>query len=53
LLVLAALAAALIAQARRSRVRAAKARRMLDWSPQGPPLLLDIEHGSYRRAQAA
>ncbi len=36
-----------------SRVRAAKARRMLDWSPQGPPLLLDIEHGSYRRAQAA
>jgi len=36
-----------------SRVRAVKARRVLDWSPEGPPLLLDIEHGSYRRAHAA
>ncbi|HEX3498087.1 MAG TPA: NAD-dependent epimerase/dehydratase family protein [Stellaceae bacterium] len=36
-----------------SRVRAVKARRALDWSPEGPPLLLDIEHGSYRRAHAA
>ena len=33
-----------------SRGRAVKARRVLDWSPEGPPLLLDIEHGSYRRA---
>jgi nucleoside-diphosphate-sugar epimerase len=35
-----------------SRVRAVKARRVLNWNPEGPPLLLDIEHGSYRRAQA-
>lgn len=36
-----------------SRVRAIKARRELDWSPEGPPLLLDIEHGSYRRTHGA
>lgn len=32
-----------------SRVRAAKARAMLGWHPKGPPLLHDLEHGSYRR----
>lgn len=31
-----------------SRVRADKARRMLGWQPQGPPMLEDVEHGSYR-----
>jgi nucleoside-diphosphate-sugar epimerase len=31
-----------------SRVRADKARRMLGWSPQGPAMLEDVEHGSYR-----
>ena len=36
-----------------SRVRAVKARRELGWSPEGPPLLLDIEHGSYRRTHGA
>lgn len=36
-----------------SRVRAVAARRLLGWSPEGPPLLLDIEHGSYRRAETA
>jgi nucleoside-diphosphate-sugar epimerase len=36
-----------------SRVRAVKACRELDWSPEGPPLLLDIEHGSYRRTHGA
>ena len=30
-----------------SRVRAAKARKMLGWSPKGPPLIEDIERGSY------
>ena len=36
-----------------SRVRARKARETLGWSPAGPPLLVDIEHGSYRQAQTA
>jgi hypothetical protein len=36
-----------------SRVRAVKACRELDWRPEGPPLLLDIEHGSYRRTHGA
>lgn len=33
-----------------SRVRADKARRMLGWSPKGPPMLEDVEHGSYRQS---
>jgi nucleoside-diphosphate-sugar epimerase len=33
-----------------SRVRAAKARAMLDWQPKGPPLLAEVEHGVYREA---
>jgi nucleoside-diphosphate-sugar epimerase len=30
-----------------SRVRALKARKMLGWSPKGPPLIEEIERGSY------
>jgi hypothetical protein len=30
-----------------SRVSALKARKMLGWAPKAPPLLADIEHGSY------
>jgi nucleoside-diphosphate-sugar epimerase len=33
-----------------SRVRAARARRELGWAPHRPPLLEDIEHGSYKEA---
>lgn len=33
-----------------SRVSALKARKMLGWSPKGPPLLEDVETGSYREA---
>lgn len=33
-----------------SRLSAAKARAMLGWAPKGPPMLEDIEHGSYRDA---
>ncbi len=33
-----------------SRLRADKARAMLGWQPKGPPILNDIEHGSYRDA---
>ena len=33
-----------------SRVRALKARKMLGWNPSGPPMLDDVEHGSYREA---
>jgi nucleoside-diphosphate-sugar epimerase len=33
-----------------SRVRADKARAMLDWHPNGPTLLEEIEHGVYRQA---
>jgi nucleoside-diphosphate-sugar epimerase len=33
-----------------SRVSALKARKMLGWAPKGPPLLEDVEHGSYRAA---
>jgi nucleoside-diphosphate-sugar epimerase len=33
-----------------SRVSALKARKMLGWAPKGPPLLQDVEHGSYRAA---
>jgi len=29
-------------------VRADTARRMLGWQPKGPPMLEDVEHGSYR-----
>jgi nucleoside-diphosphate-sugar epimerase len=35
-----------------SRVRSLKARKMLGWAPQGPPLIDEIEHGWYRDAQA-
>ncbi len=31
-----------------SRVRAAKARKLLGWSPKGPPLLEEIERGCYQ-----
>jgi nucleoside-diphosphate-sugar epimerase len=33
-----------------SRLSADKARAMLHWQPKGPPMLDDIEHGSYRAA---
>ena len=33
-----------------SRIRADKARAMLDWNPQGRDMLDDIENGSYRAA---
>ena len=33
-----------------SRVRALKARKMLGWAPKGPPVLDDIETGSYAQA---
>ncbi|NKB49080.1 MAG: NAD-dependent epimerase/dehydratase family protein [Alphaproteobacteria bacterium] len=33
-----------------SRLRADKARAMLGWTPKGPPMLDDIENGSYREA---
>lgn len=33
-----------------SRLRADKARAMLGWQPKGPPMLDDIENGSYRDA---
>jgi nucleoside-diphosphate-sugar epimerase len=33
-----------------SRLRADKARAMLGWEPKGPPMLGDIERGSYRQA---
>jgi nucleoside-diphosphate-sugar epimerase len=36
-----------------SRLRADKARAMLRWSPKGPPMLDDIENGSYREALGA
>ena len=36
-----------------SRVRAHKARAELGWTPTAPPLLHDIEHGSYRQQHAA
>jgi nucleoside-diphosphate-sugar epimerase len=36
-----------------SRLRADKARAMLSWEPKGPPMLDDIEHGSYRAALGA
>lgn len=36
-----------------SRVSALKARKMLGWAPKGPPLLEDVEHGSYRAALKA
>ncbi len=32
-----------------SRLRADKARAMLGWDPKGPPMLDDIENGSYRQ----
>jgi nucleoside-diphosphate-sugar epimerase len=35
-----------------SRVRSLKARKMLGWSPGGPPLLDDVEHGSYRASRS-
>lgn len=35
-----------------SRVNALKARKMLGWKPAGPPLIDDIEHGSYREVAA-
>jgi nucleoside-diphosphate-sugar epimerase len=33
-----------------SRVRAVRARRELGWAPHRPPLLEDVEHGSYKGA---
>lgn len=33
-----------------SRLRADKARAMLNWNPKGPPMIYDIENGSYREA---
>jgi nucleoside-diphosphate-sugar epimerase len=33
-----------------SRVSALKARKMLGWAPKGPPMLDDVERGSYRAA---
>lgn len=33
-----------------SRVRAVRARRELGWAPHRPPLLRDIERGSYQEA---
>jgi nucleoside-diphosphate-sugar epimerase len=33
-----------------SRLRADKARAMLKWTPKGPPMIDDIENGSYRAA---
>jgi nucleoside-diphosphate-sugar epimerase len=43
---------ALFTFASNSRVRAVRARRQLNWQPKGPPLLVDIENGSYRRIHA-